>query len=79
VIVEALEGWDAVGLKALAAAAAAQEPRAVVTLFSTPSPALVVVAKGKSAPGDASAILKQLVARFGGKGGGKPDLAQGGG
>ena len=30
-------------------------------------------------PVDAAAVLKALVARFGGKGGGKPDLAQGGG
>ena len=79
VIVEALEGWDAVGLKAVAAAAAAHDARAVVALFSTTSPALVVVARGKDAPVDASAVLKSLVAKFGGKGGGKPDLAQGGG
>ena len=79
VIVEALEGWDAVGLKSVAAAAAAREPRAAVALFSTTSPALVVVARGKDASADASAILKQLTAKFGGKGGGKPDLAQGGG
>ena len=79
VIVEALEGWDAVGLKSLAAAAAAQEPRAAVALFSTASPALVVVARGKEAAVDASGVLRSLVAKFGGKGGGKPDLAQGGG
>jgi alanyl-tRNA synthetase len=79
VIVEALDGWDAAGLKSLAAAAAAREPRAAVALFSTTSPALAVVAKGKDAPIDAAAVLKQLVAKFGGKGGGKPDLAQGGG
>jgi alanyl-tRNA synthetase len=28
---------------------------------------------------DASAVLKALISQFGGKGGGKPDLAQGGG
>ena len=78
-VVEALDGWDASGLKAMAAAAAAAEPRAAVALFSTTSPALVVVAKGKQAKPDAAAVLKSLVAQFGGKGGGKPDLAQGGG
>lgn len=78
-IVETLDGWDAAGLKALAVAAAATEPRAAVALFSATSPALVVVAKGKDAGVDASAVLKSLVAKFGGKGGGKPDLAQGGG
>lgn len=79
VIVEALEGWDAQGLKAIAVAAAAGRLDAVVVLFSTVMPALVVIARGTAAPVDAGAMLKALVAQFGGKGGGKPDLAQGGG
>jgi alanyl-tRNA synthetase len=78
VIVEALPDLDAVGLKAMAAAAAA-EPGAAVALFSATVPALVVVARHADAGVDAGAVLKALVARFGGKGGGKPDLAQGGG
>ena len=78
-IVEAIEGWDAQGLKAIAAAATAAQPEAVVVLFTTASPAQVVVARGAAARADANAILKQLAATFGGKGGGKPDLAQGGG
>jgi alanyl-tRNA synthetase len=78
VIVEALADLDAAALKAMAAAAAA-EPGAAVALFSTTLPALVVVACGAGAGVDAGATLKGLVARFGGKGGGKPDLAQGGG
>jgi alanyl-tRNA synthetase len=78
VIVEVLPDLDAAGLKAMAAAAAA-EPGTVVALFSATSPALVVVACGAGAGVDAGATLKALVAQFGGKGGGKPDLAQGGG
>ncbi len=78
-IVEALEGWDAHGLKGIAAAATAAQPDAVVALFTTTTPALVVVARGANASVDAGAVLKQLTAKFGGKGGGKPDLAQGGG
>ncbi len=78
-IVAALEGWDAQGLKGIAAAATAAQPNAVVVLFTTTTPALVVVARGASANIDAGAVLKQLTAKFGGKGGGKPDLAQGGG
>jgi alanyl-tRNA synthetase len=78
-VVEALDGWDAVGLKALAAAAVAAEPRAALALFSATSPALVVIARGKDGGIDASAVLETLVGRFGGRGGGKPDLAQGGG
>lgn len=79
VIVEAIEGWDAQGLKSIAAAATAADAHAVVALFTTTAPALVVIARGPSATIDANAVLKQLTAKFGGKGGGKPDLAQGGG
>ena len=79
VLVEALDGWDAQGLKAIAVTAAAARPNAVVALFATTTPALVVIARGSTATTDAGALLKGLVANFGGKGGGKPDLAQGGG
>lgn len=78
VVVEALEGWDAAGLKAIAAAVAAT-PGGCAAVFSTSQPALVVVARAAGLDVDAAAVLKALVVRFGGKGGGKPDLAQGGG
>ena len=78
VIAEALPDLDAAGLKAMAAAAAA-EPGSAVALFTATSPALVVVASHPAAGLDAGATLKALVAQFGGKGGGKADLAQGGG
>jgi alanyl-tRNA synthetase len=79
VVVEALEGWDASALKALAAAVAAAAPQAVVALFSRSTPSVVVVARGSAGLIDANAVIKTLVAQFGGKGGGKADLAQGGG
>jgi len=79
VLVEALDGWDAQGLKAIAMAAAAEAPNAVAVLFTTTAPALVVIARGTGATADAGSVLKGLIAQFGGKGGGKPDLAQGGG
>jgi alanyl-tRNA synthetase len=78
VVVEALDGWDAAGLKAMASAAAAR-PGVAVALFSTSVPALCVVARSQGVTVDAGAVLKALAGRFGGKGGGKPDLAQGGG
>jgi alanyl-tRNA synthetase len=78
VIVEALPDLDAAGLKAMAAAAA-MEPGSAVALFTASLPALVVVASHPAAGVDAGAAVKALVAQFGGKGGGKPDLAQGGG
>ncbi|MGE0460524.1 MAG: alanyl-tRNA editing protein [Vicinamibacterales bacterium] len=78
VIVEAVPDLDATGLKAMAIATAS-EPGAAVALFSATSPALAVVARHADANVDAGAVLKALVGRFGGKGGGRPDLAQGGG
>ena len=78
VIARAMDGWDASGLKAIAAGVAAH-PGTAVAVFSATAPALVVVARAADVDVDAGAVLKALVARFGGKGGGKPDLAQGGG
>jgi alanyl-tRNA synthetase len=77
-VVEALEGWDAAGLKALAQAVAARAGHAAV-LLSRPSPSLVVIARAPDASLDARQVLSALTARFGGKGGGRPELAQGGG
>ena len=79
VIIAAIEGWEAQGLKAIAVAAVAETPNLVVALFTATTPALVVIARGTAATADAGAMLKSLVAQFGGKGGGRPDLAQGGG
>lgn len=79
VIVQALDGWDPQGLKAIAVAATAANPAAAVALFTATNPAQVVIARGAKSTVDAGAALKQLAAKFGGKGGGKPDLAQGGG
>jgi alanyl-tRNA synthetase len=78
VVVRAVEGWDAAGLKAIATAAAAQGSVAVA-LFSTSTPAVVVVARSADGGVDSQALLKLLVQRFGGRGGGKSDMAQGGG
>jgi alanyl-tRNA synthetase len=61
------------------AAAAVTEPGVAIALFSATRPALIVVARSAGVALDASAVLKSLVAKFGGKGGGKADLAQGGG
>jgi len=77
-IVDVLDGWDQAGLKALASTAAAQ-PGVVAALLSAGTPALIVIARAADVDLDASAVLKAMVQRFGGKGGGKPDLAQGGG
>lgn len=78
-VVEALEGWDAQGIKAIAAAITAADPNAAVALFTSATPAQVVIARGAASKVDAGAVMKALAAKFGGKGGGKSDLAQGGG
>lgn len=78
VAIEALDGWDQAGLKLLAAGAAGR-PGVVAALLSGGDPALVVIARAPDVRLDAAAVLKTLLGRFGGKGGGKPDLAQGGG
>ena len=78
VIAQVLEGWDAVGLKAVATAATAS-PQVGIAVFTGSNPALVVLARSPGSSVDASAVLKGLIARFGGKGGGKPEFAQGGG
>jgi alanyl-tRNA synthetase len=77
-LVETVTGWDGAGLKALAAAATAGRRLAVV-LVSPGPPLAVVVACSAGSAVDANAVLQQLVRRFGGRGGGKRELAQGGG
>lgn len=79
VIVDALDGWDAAGLKALAAAATAQSPALALVLFSRAEPAVAVVAAGPDAGVDSSAVVKSLTSTFGGRGGGRREIAQGGG
>ena len=77
-IVEVLEGWDQNGLKAIASALTSRAACSVL-LVSAPSPSNVVVARSADGRTDAAAVLRALLERFGGKGGGRPDLAQGGG
>jgi len=78
IVVEALDAWDANGLKMIAAEITARTA-AAVALFSTSAPVAVVIARSPGVQLDAAAVLRALTERFGGRGGGKPDLAQGGG
>ncbi len=77
-VVRTMEGYDAAGLKSMAAAMTAS-PGTAVALFTVSSPAQVVVARSSDVALDAAGVLRQLIEQYGGKGGGKPDLAQGGG
>jgi len=78
VVVAALPDCDAAGLKVVATTIVARTS-AVAALFSTSAPVAVVIARSADRTADAAAVLRALNARFGGRGGGKPELAQGGG
>jgi alanyl-tRNA synthetase len=77
-VAAALEGWDPTGLKSIAGAIV-ERPGFVAALFGVPSPSSVVIARAAGVEVDCAAVLKALTGRFGGKGGGRPELAQGGG
>jgi alanyl-tRNA synthetase len=76
--VHVLDGWDVSGLKAVASSIVSQASVAAV-IVGTAAPIAVVVARAPGVAVDANAVLQQLLTRFGGRGGGKPDLAQGAG
>lgn len=78
IVVEILEGWDADGLKQLASAIAA-EAGYVAALLSAGDPRMLVIARAVDVKLDAGAVLRRIAAEFGGRGGGRPELAQGGG
>jgi len=76
IVAQVVDG-DANRLKSLAQAIAALGPSTV--LVSTSRPCLVVAARGSAdTTFDASAVIKALIARFGGKGGGRAEMAQAG-
>jgi alanyl-tRNA synthetase len=76
-VVRALDA-DANAIKAMASAIASR-PGFVVALFSSSSPTLAVIARSNGLNVSAQRVLQALVAKFGGRGGGRPELAQGGG
>jgi alanyl-tRNA synthetase len=77
-VVDVVDGYDATGLKTLATTIVAT-PGRVAALVSATTPALLVIARSPDVSLDAAALVGRAIARFGGKGGGRPDLAQAGG
>jgi alanyl-tRNA synthetase len=69
---------DAIGLKSIASAIVST-PGFVVVLVAVVRPTLVVVARSRDGSMAANQLVAALTAKFGGRGGGKPDLAQAGG
>ena len=78
VAVAVMDGWDPNGLKLIASAIVARG-RLVAALVSAPAPSSLMIAASPDVGVDCAAVLKQVVAKFGGKGGGRKDIAQGGG
>ena len=77
-VVHAAAGRDAAALKVLASSLVA-EPGRLAVIFSTENPVQAIVARSADVTLDAARLLRTLTMRFGGKGGGRADLAQGGG
>jgi alanyl-tRNA synthetase len=77
-VAAALPGWDVAAIKTIASRIV-ERPGHVAVLLSEPPPSSIVVARSKDLSLDAGGILKALIAKHGGKGGGRPELAQGGG
>jgi alanyl-tRNA synthetase len=78
VVAEALSGWDAGGLKKLASAVTSN-PGMLAILIGSEAPSPIVIARSQDVAIDAGDVLRKLLERFGGKGGGKGAMAQGGG
>jgi alanyl-tRNA synthetase len=79
VVVHIFEGRDAESLKKLAHALIAK-PKIVALLASRDKDtARLVFARSADTHGDMSALMREACAMLDGRGGGKPDLAQGGG
>lgn len=70
-------GWDAAAIKFLAAAVVSV-PGVIVVLTGEGSPVPVVIARSSDVTFDAGAWIKDATAALGGRGGGRPEMAQGG-
>jgi alanyl-tRNA synthetase len=78
VVLRAIDA-DANGLKALATAVAAK-PGSILVLVSVSRPVLIVAARSADVTAvSAQQIVSRLTGQFGGRGGGRPELAQAGG
>jgi len=76
-VLTAQPGWDAASLKVLAQAIVS-EPGLVVVMTGDGEPTPVVVARSADVAVDAAAWMKRAAGELGGRGGGRPEMAQGG-
>jgi alanyl-tRNA synthetase len=77
-VVQAIDGREQNELRTMALAICGA-PGYRVALFSTTAPYVAVLARSKDGRTDCAAALKALMAAFGGRGGGRPEMAQAGG
>lgn len=77
VVAEVLNA-DAAALKSLAAAIVTRPGYAAILVSASPPP-LVLIGRSKDVALDAREVLRHLMDRFGGKGGGSAEIVQGGG
>jgi alanyl-tRNA synthetase len=70
-------GWDAAALRTLAAAIVT-EPGMIAVVAGAGKPTPVVVARSNDVPIDTGAWMKRATTELGGRGGGRPELSQGG-
>ena len=78
VVAAIVTDWDANGLKRLASSVTAR-PGMIAVLLTSESPCLMAVSRSQDLTIDTGVVLKKVLERFGGKGGGKGAMAQGGG
>jgi alanyl-tRNA synthetase len=77
-VAASVPSWDANGMKKLAAAVVTR-PATVAVLLGSGPPFQIIVSRSQDLPLDTGAVLRKLIEQFGGKGGGKGPIAQGGG
>lgn len=76
-VLREVPGWDAAALKTLATAIVSA-PGIVAVLVGEGKPVPVVIARSVDVAVDANAWLRRAAGELGGRGGGRPELAQGG-
>ena len=79
VVTHVFEGRDAESLKKLAHAFIANPERLPCSASRDKDTARLVFARSADAVGDMNALMREACAMLDGRGGGRPDMAQGGG
>ncbi len=79
IVSRVFEGRDAESLKKLAHALISAPGTIALLASRDKDMARLVFARSADAPGDMSALMREACARLDGRGGGRPDMAQGGG